>query len=84
MAVSKVVEKQSMQEFKTYKNNTMDKCLTIFSDQLDAAFKPETLCPDKKFYIIGWLMRQLIIRKHRKKDLKENSTVNNTAKVEYV
>jgi hypothetical protein len=61
----------------------MDKYLTIFSEQLDAAFNPETLFPDKKNDIMGWLKRKFIIIKNIKKHRKEISTVNNNSEVEY-
>lgn len=62
----------------------MDKYLTIFTEQLDKEFKPETLFPDKGFYTMEWLKREFIIRKNRKKQAKKNSTLNITAEVEYV
>jgi hypothetical protein len=61
----------------------MDKYLTIYSEQLDIAFKPETLFPDKEFYIMEWLKRKLAIRKKAKKHLKGDSTVNNIVEVEF-
>jgi len=61
----------------------MDKYLTMFSEQLDKEFKPETLFPGKEFFIMGWVKRKFIIRKNGKKHQEETSTVNNIAKVEY-
>jgi hypothetical protein len=44
----------------------MDNYLKTFSEELDAAFKPEALFRDEKIYIKEWLKRKFIIRKHRK------------------
>lgn len=62
----------------------MDNYLSAFSEQLDIEFKPETLFPEKKFYIMIWLKRKFIIRKHVKKQLRQTSMINNAAKIEYV
>lgn len=62
----------------------MDNCLTTFTEQLDAAFDPETLFPDKKFYIMTWLKGKFITRKYVKEHLGEKSELNDSDKIKYV
>jgi hypothetical protein len=61
----------------------MDKYLTMFSEELDAAFNPETLFPEKDFYTMRWLKLKLMVRKNVKKLFNENSTVNKNAAIKY-
>ena len=61
----------------------MDKYLTMFSEDLDTAFNPETLFPEKDFYTMRWLKLKLMVRKNVKKLFNENSTVNKNAAIKY-
>ena len=61
----------------------MDKYLTMFSEELDAAFDPETLFPEKGFCTMRWLKLKLMIRKNIKKLCTEDSTVNKNAAIKY-
>lgn len=45
----------------------MDKYLTMFTDQFDKEFKPESLFPNRKFSIRNWLYRKFNISKYQKK-----------------
>ena len=61
----------------------MDKYLTMFSEDLDTAFNPETLFPEKDFYTMRWLKLKLMVRKNINKLFNETSTVNKNAAIKY-
>jgi hypothetical protein len=61
----------------------MDNYLILFTGELDEAFKPETLFPEKKSSIREWLRRNFTIRKTGKKHQEETSTTYSRAEVEY-
>ncbi|HRP56424.1 hypothetical protein [Agriterribacter sp.] len=60
----------------------MDKYLTMFSEHLDAAFKPETLFPEKKIRVREWIQRKFSTEKNAEKNNKKRSVINNTAEIE--
>lgn len=63
----------------------MDKYLTMFSEHLDAAFKPEILFPDKKVRFKEWIQRKFSAVKHIVKNNKRRRSItNNTLETELV
>lgn len=62
----------------------MDKYLTLFTEQLDAKFNPETIFPEKKSKTREWLKRNFTIRKYGKKSHDKKTTVNRGGELEYV
>ncbi len=56
----------------------MDKYLTMFSEHLDVTFKPEILFPDKEVHFKEWIQRKFSAAKHREKNNKKRSIINNT------
>jgi len=60
----------------------MDKSITMFSEQLDVAIKPETLFPDKKVYTKECVLLKFISGKNRKKNANERPVINNAAQAE--
>jgi hypothetical protein len=53
----------------------MDNYLANFTEELDEAFAPETLFPDKELSILGWLNRKFFGRKNEKQQQDLTSTV---------